>query len=127
MTWENIVTILFLGSGLIGFFVIIIASGISIDKENKARENVKKSTSSVDEVEYKPEKMCATVIDMHCTSEVVGYRNPKAVRRFSVLFELDNSKQIELSVPEEYYEGFEIGQSGILTIVNHELYSFKLK
>lgn len=127
MTWDDIITIVFLGLGLVGLFAIIIASGISIDKENKERKKAESSNAPGDGDEYVPEEMYATVIDMHCSSGVVGYRNPKAVRSFFILFELDDGRRLELPVSESYYEGFEVGQKGLLTLIDHELYSFDVK
>ncbi len=54
---------------------------------------------------------------------MVGIKTPKAVTIYTVEFKTDE-KIIKLDIPQEMYDGLEIGQSGEVTLVEGELYSF---
>ena len=69
----------------------------------------------------------ATVIDMSCSAEMVGTKMPKAVRNFIVIFQADNGEILKINVPEELYDGFDKGQTGILTLADGDLYSFEVE
>lgn len=77
----------------------------------------------------KPQKqtMSATVVDMRCGVKLVGIKTPKAVKEFVVTFESEEFGTFDLPVPEANYDGFDKGQTGQLTLVNGQLYSFVLK
>ena len=64
------------------------------------------------------------VVDLFCRTEMIGTKVPRSVKVFTVVFEIDNKKRIKLDVPEEMYDGIETGQSGEVTVVEGELYSF---
>lgn len=68
-----------------------------------------------------------TVADMFCSTGWEGsIKVPKSVRYYTVVFRDENKEIHSLSVPEECYDGFEIGQVGDLTMKDGELYSFVL-
>lgn len=67
----------------------------------------------------------ATVVDMACGVNALGIKQPKAVKYFVIQFKQDNGNLVNLSVPEEFYDGFDVGLSGILTMVDGELHSFE--
>ena len=69
----------------------------------------------------------ATVIDMACSAEMVGTKMPKAVRNFVVIFQTENGEILKINVPEEMYDGFDKGQTGILTLADGDLYSFEIE
>ena len=69
----------------------------------------------------------ATVIDQSCCVRSEGIKMPKTVRIFTIVFQLDNGEIFKLNVPEETYDGFEIGQVGELTTVDGELLSYILE
>ena len=60
---------------------------------------------------------------MRCRVDMVGIKTPKAVTIYTVEFKTDE-KIIKLDIPQEMYDGLEIGQSGEVTLVEGELYSF---
>ena len=66
----------------------------------------------------------ATVKAKNCYVEMAGTKQPKTVTVFFVFFETEKGEQLMVNVPEEMYEGFENGQTGILTLVNGSVYSF---
>ncbi len=79
------------------------------------------------EPESLTEKVRATVVDMVCYTEMVGTKRPKSIRVFTVCFETETGEIIKTNVPEEMYDGFDKGQTGVLTLVDGDLYSFEIK
>lgn len=66
----------------------------------------------------------ATVVDQSCEAKLLGTKTPKATKIFTVVFRTEEGKTLSLNVPEEMYDGFERGQTGLLTLVDGELYGF---
>lgn len=73
------------------------------------------------------ETVRATVIDMVCSAEMVGTKMPKAVRNFVIIFQTEDGEILKINVPEEMYDGFDKGQTGILTLADGDLYSFEIE
>jgi hypothetical protein len=71
-------------------------------------------------------EMHAEVVDMVCGVNTVGHKEPKALKRFSVTFKVDDGELMSLSVPEVFYTGFDIGLKGTLTLIDGQLSSFEL-
>lgn len=71
-------------------------------------------------------EMHAEVVDMVCGVNTIGHKEPKALKRFSVTFKLDDGELMSLSVPEVFYTGFDIGLKGTLTLIDGQLSSFEL-
>ena len=67
----------------------------------------------------------ATVTDMGCTVKTEGWKTPKTVREFMVVFQTEAGERLEFFVPEEMYDGFEKGQAGTLTVIDGQLYGFE--
>ena len=67
----------------------------------------------------------ATVVDLHCSVELIGTKTPRATKIFTVIFRTEEGKVCSLCVPEEMYEGIEKEQTGLLTLVDGQLYSFE--
>ena len=109
---------------LVTIFAIYIGN---IVKQGKKRDGEMKTTAeNIDEIknEFETLKYNATIIDVTCRVEMVGIKQPKTVTFFTVCFETDNNERIKIDVPQEMYDGLEVGQKGELTLVNGELYSF---
>ena len=70
------------------------------------------------------EELRATVIDHTCQVQLIGIKTPKATKIFTVVFRTEDDEVLSFNVPEEMYDGFEIGQTGLLTLVDGELYGF---
>ena len=69
------------------------------------------------------------VVDMACGVNMIGspsYKQPKTIKQFSLIFKDDNGKIIQVNVSEEYYLEFDIGMTGILTLIDGQLSSFEL-
>ena len=79
------------------------------------------------EPESLTEKVRATVVDMVCYAKMTGTKRPKSIRVFSVCFETETGEILKTNVPEEMYDGFDKGQTGVLTLVDGDLYSFELE
>ena len=93
----------------------------------KSEDNVPLSEDENVEVETQSVTMHAEVIDMACSVKSVGtqcYKLPKAVKTFAIQFQNDAGEILDLTVPEEMYDGFDKGLTGSLTIVDGKLDSF---
>lgn len=108
--------------------IIIFALYIrKIIKPYKQREREKaESISSPPEIktEFETVKFRAEIVNLSCRVDMVGIKTPKTVTIYTVEFKTDEKEIIKLEIPQEMYDGLEIGQSGELTLVEGELYSF---
>ena len=119
----SIVIILF----LIIFFASAFIVGILVNKEQKSKKEQEKNNFSYNEDrEFETIELKVKVVDQFCTTRMVGVKYPKSIEEYFISFEKDNGEVLKLLVPRECYDGFEIGQKGLLTLVDGELYSFKL-
>jgi hypothetical protein len=112
-------------TGIFLFFGIWIAK---ITK--KHRQEIKKekgSKTAPEKIQPQTLEMTVKVINQTCSAKMVGIKTPKAVNEFIITFEKSDGEIFSLSVPEECYDGFEIGQTGRLTTINGELYGFELE
>ena len=71
-------------------------------------------------------KTRAEVADMACSVRQVGIKMPQTVKEFVICFRYDNGEVHKIYVDEEMYSGFEIGQTGELTLVDGMLSSYEL-
>lgn len=106
---ELIVMVGFLIGGSIFLVLFCLTAGLRKPKER--------------ELTYTTRTVNATVIDQYCGVKTIGHKTPKTIKIFTVVFKT-NDECIKLDVPEEMYDGFEKGQTGLLTIVDNDLYSF---
>ncbi len=108
--------------------VIIFAIYIgNIVKQGKKRDAETETTSGkLKEIktEFETLKINAKIVGLNCRVEMIGIKQPKTVTFFTVCFETDNNERIKIDVPQEMYDGLEVGQKGELTLVDGELYSF---
>lgn len=108
--------------------IIIFALYIRrIIKPYKQREREKaESISSPPEIKtaFETVKFRAEIVNLSCRVDIVGIKAPKTVIIYTVEFKTDEKEIIKLEIPQEMYDGLEIGQSGELTLVEGELYSF---
>lgn len=105
------------------FFLLMIF--VPMFKNRKTiRAEVERQEEERCSIEFSNEELRATVIDHSCSVQMVGLKMPKATKIFSVSFETENSEILTFQVPEEMYDRFEKGQTGLLTIVDGQLYGF---
>ncbi len=115
--------VVFVGGML--FFLFI---GIqSIKGEIAAKKAPQEKTIKNDlDYEFTTTEVRATVVDMSCSTRVVGRKSVKSVEEFFVIFKTENDETIKLEVLKELYDAFEIGQTGILRLVDGELFGFEI-
>ena len=111
--------------GVVIFFVLL---GVQITKSNKLHKNDPPEKNIKTDLDYKftTIQMNATVVDMMCSARVVGQKSVKSVEEFFVCFKTENNDIIKLKVLKEMYDGFEIGQTGKLQLVDGELFGFEI-
>lgn len=111
--------------GVVIFFVLL---GVQITKSNKLHKNDPPEKNIKTDLDYKftTIEMNATVVDMMCSTRVVGQKSVKSVEEFFVCFKTENNDIIKLKVLKEMYDGFEIGQTGKLQLVDGELFGFEI-
>lgn len=79
-----------------------------------------------EESEYPAIMTRVTVVDQACCVKTIGIKTPKTIKEFKITFQTENGKIIRLNVPEEMYDGFDKNQTGILTLLDGQLYGFEL-
>ena len=111
---------------IFGFVLVVAVFGVLIFMVCRTLRPAQKEEARK---KPKPERLCftATVTGMRCGVKLVGIKTPKAVKEFVVTFESKEFGTFVLPVPEANYDGFEKGQTGKLTLVNGQLYSFTLE
>lgn len=111
-------------SVLVGFFAFLIFLGRVIKQVNNKKQDNPPAEEAFPEPVATRQKV--TVTNQYCTTEVIGIKNPKTVKRFVIGFETENGDTLVLDVFEEYYEGFEVGQVGTLILLDGAFDSFVL-
>ncbi|MBO5222431.1 MAG: hypothetical protein J6C26_08960 [Clostridia bacterium] len=72
-----------------------------------------------------PVEFRATVVDLRASARLMGSSKfPKAVTEYLVFFEKEDGTPLTVEVPQEFFEGFAIGQTGTVTMVSNRLYGF---
>ena len=116
-------------------FVIIVLGGmlliacffIKTLKQCKCKlEKQEGAEITSDQPEYTTTTVNATVADVLCYTKTVGIKMQKIVKEFAVVFRTEDGNVLKIIVPEEMYDGFEKGQTGILSLVDGEIYGFEL-
>lgn len=74
--------------------------------------------------EFETVKVQAEIIDLYSHEETVGLVVPKTEKFYTVIFQTEDNERIEIEIPQEMYDGLEVGQRGELTLVEGDLYSF---
>ncbi len=74
--------------------------------------------------EFETEKFKGEVIDLNYCEEMVGHMTPKLVKTYTVVFQTDDNEKVKIKIPQDMYDGLEVGQYGEVTLVEGELYSF---
>ena len=125
---ENLRTILICCSFvccLAGFVILWIRKARKPRKQNECKDTMfSNDKDPIYEPEYTTTEIHATVAELYCGASLNGMKTPKSVKEFIVVMQTNDEEFHKFSVPEEMYEGFEIGQSGILTLVDGQIYGF---
>ena len=109
---------------VVAFLAFSVIMYIRQIKRNKLQKEILVTEAPKLKDEFETLKIHATVVDLFCRTEMIGTKTPRSVKTFTVVFETDDKEQIKLDIPEEMYDGIELWQSGEVTIVEGELYSF---
>ena len=120
MIFEDVFTTV---SFIVLFLVVItfvIAIGIQINRNKKIhRSDTREKNIKTDlNYEFTTTETNATVVDMMCNARVIGQKSVKSIEEFFVCFRTENNDIIKLKVLKEIYDGFEIGQTGKLQLVD---------
>lgn len=121
---------LLLGAFFLSFVFIITLAIWIFNITKKQRKELKKNPPKQINLEDTPSEPIlkkVTVINQYCDTKVVGIKQPKAVEEFFIAFQESDGNIFNLSVPEECYDGFEIGQKGTLSLIDGKLYGFELE
>ena len=116
----------FVGGGTI-FVIFCFIMGVKQCRRDIAKlKELKSEDIKQDEPEYTTVTTRATVVDQTCCVKTIGIKTPKTIKEFTITFRAENGEIIRLNVPEEMYDGFDKNQTGILTVVDGQLYGFEL-
>lgn len=126
---DNLLLIVFI-CGVLILITVIFILGFRQGKKYK-EEHPGGREAEIEKMFIEPESVKttvrATVIDLTCRAKMVGTKTPKTVREFTVIFETPDGEILKINVPEEMYDGFDKGQTGILTLADRDIYSFELE
>ena len=122
-----------LGSVIIAVIVVVVIPIITtikdIKKNGPLKERVLADEGARLNKEAEIQSFHAEVIDMACGVHTEGrhaYRLTETVKEFYVKFRDDDGEIYDILVNESIYEGFEIGQSGTLTLVDGRIDGFEV-
>ena len=116
----------FVGGGTI-FVIFCTIMGIKQYKRDITKQKeLKIGNIEPNEPAYSTVTARATVVDQTCCVKTIGIKTPKTIQEFTITFQTENGEIIRLNVPEEMYDGFDKNQTGILTVVDGQLYGFEL-
>ena len=101
-----------------------IAHVVKQAKKGDAETKIDMANKFEIRTEFETSTFNAEIVDLCCCAMMIGDKYPKAVNVYTVVFVTDKNEQIKLNVPQEMYDGLEVGQKGELTLVEGELYSF---
>lgn len=59
--------------------------------------------------EFETSTFNAEIVDLSCSAMTIGGKYPKAVDVYTAVFVTDKNEQINLNVPQEMYDGLEVG------------------
>ena len=109
--------ILIIGALFVDAFIVLCVIAFAIERKKQKGEEFREE----DFAEPKREVVYAKVVDVKCNTHYEGVKMPKLIKDFVVFFELENGNVISI---EEYYEAFEVGQKGELTLANGKFIAF---
>ena len=113
---------------LCGICVAVLCFLVTFIHSLKNRKTIRAEVERQEEercsIEFSSLEVHASVIDQSCAVKTVGIKSPKTETVFTVVFQTEQKEILAFQIPEEMYEGLEIGQTGLLTIVDGQLYGF---
>ena len=119
--------LLFSLAGVIGIALVLFLFIYLFRNRKILRADAEQQTEIRCNTEFVTQELRATVLDQTYEVKLVGTKTPKATKIFTVVFRTEDDKVLSFHVPEEMYDGFEKGQTGVLTVVDGELYGFAIE
>ena len=110
----------FVGGGSL-FVIFAFFMAFSQYKQHKSKQAPPKKTSAE---EIPVTQIQTEVVDLLCGIKTSGIRTPKTEKTFYVVMKTENGEYLRFPVPEELYDGFDMGQTGTLTMAGSSLYGF---
>ena len=114
-------------AGVIGIALVLFLFIYLFRNRKILRDDAEQQAEIRCNTEFVTQELRATVLDQTCEVKLVGTKTPKATKIFTVVFRTEDDKILSFHVPEEMYDGFEKGQTGVLTVVDGELYGFAIE
>ena len=112
-------------AALIGIAVVVLAAVGAYIAAHYRR--LQEQPEEIPSLEYEEIIARATVVELSCWVQTVGYKTPETCKVFQVVFRLDSGEEKTLRIPEEMYHGLAERQVGTVTIRDGELYGFELE
>ena len=119
--------LLFSLAGVIGIALVLFLFIYLFRNRKILRDDAEQQAEIRCNTEFVTQELRATVLDQTCEVKLMGTKTPKATKIFTVVFRTEDDKIFSFHVPEEMYDGFEKGQTGVLTVVDGELYGFAIE
>ena len=119
--------LLFSLAGVIGIALVLFLFIYLFRNRKILRDDAEQQAEIRCNTEFVTQELRATVLDQTCEVKLMGTKTPKATKIFTVVFRKEDDKIFSFHVPEEMYDGFEKGQTGVLTVVDGELYGFAIE
>lgn len=123
----NSVLIIYFISAILVIVAVAIFLGCMIylfKNRHSIREEAERQEEARCNIEFYNVEIRASVIDQSCAVKTVGIKSPKTETVFTVVFQTEQEEILSFQVPEEMYEGLDVGQTGLLTIVDGVFYGF---
>lgn len=109
-------------------FIFLTSANIFLRKQKEESEKPQAPAEESPTEDAEKITVHATVMNMFCGTEMSvekGYKMPKSVRYFAIVFKTDDGQELELEVDEEMYQGFDKGMTGTLTYFYEQVFSFE--
>ncbi len=106
---------------VVSFPVVYWSTARSKKKQLKAMDSGTPNAESGAEVV----RIHARVVDMTCGVETYGSKRPKVAEYFIIKLQKDDGDLLDVTVNGEMYDGFEVGLTGTLSLIDGFFYSFE--
>jgi hypothetical protein len=115
-----------------GIIILFVTLGFCLVKAIKnaprqreeAKRQIAKRQAILSEDGIQMQELEASVVDLSCQVNMVGIHTPKTEKCFFVTFQTKQQEKLMFEIPEEMYQGLELGQQGQLTYIEECLYGF---
>ena len=117
----------FVGLPVLGFLSIIVVAIVQANKkkgkaeeETVEEEEAVEGEASIPQAEFYPAK----VLSKRIYKQFSGVRMVKSYFHYLITFQTENGENMELAVPEEYFQALEEGVEGTLVVLNGVFFDF---